>query len=201
MSVGKKLWRERHCSGACADRTFLDRPALGGLNGGEHVLSRDVPSSDVVQVAVVRFANQRVDRLHILVSRQGQHVVDQRICHTWHAQGRCEQDRGLDLAEFIHLGRTRQLAEGVAYEDRARNLFAEQIAGMRPDGGDTRAHVVATDDGRVPDFDAGNIGDRIERIPWEDAHLQRQVRGTWPRIGRRVLCDRICGRQKRTPWL
>ena len=52
----------------------------------------------------------------------------------------CEQDGGLDLAKFIHLGRTSQLAEGVANENRARHLFAEQIAGMRQDGCHASAH-------------------------------------------------------------
>jgi hypothetical protein len=44
-------------------------------------------------------------------------------------------------------------AEGVAYENRARHLFAEEVAGMGQDGGHASAHVVATDNGRVPDLD------------------------------------------------
>src|ERR1019366_6666710 len=42
------LEREGFCSGTCTDRAFLDRPSLGTLDGGEHVLPRDVPSPDVV---------------------------------------------------------------------------------------------------------------------------------------------------------
>ena len=63
------LEAERHRPGACADRAFFDRPALGVLDGGEHLLPRDVPSPDVVQVLVVRLADQRVNGLDILVSQ------------------------------------------------------------------------------------------------------------------------------------
>src|SRR5438445_11590439 len=96
---------------------------------------------------------------------------------------------GLDLAKFIHLGRTRQLAEGVTHENRSRHLLAEQIAGMRQDGGHASVHIVATDDGGVPDLNASNIGDCIERPGRQDADLQSQLRGTGSSIGSCVLRD------------
>ena len=37
----------------------------------------------------------------------------------------------LDLAKFIHLGRTSQLAEGVANENRARHFSPDRIAGLQ----------------------------------------------------------------------
>src|SRR2546426_1901140 len=119
--------------------------------------------------------------------RQHQHVVDERVSHTRHAQSRCEQNWGLDLAKFIHLGRTSQLAEGVAHENRARHLFPEQIAGMRKDGGHASAHIRATDDGGVPDLNASDIGDRIKRPGRQYADLQPQGGGTWSCIGSCVL--------------
>src|SRR5438105_202562 len=73
------LEAESHRPGTRADRALLDWPTLCVLDGSEYVLPRDVPSPDIVQVSVVRFANQRVDRFHILVSRQAQHVVDERV--------------------------------------------------------------------------------------------------------------------------
>jgi len=51
-----------------ADRALLDWPALGGLDGGKHVFTGDVPSAGVAEVAIVGFAYQRVDGLDILVS-------------------------------------------------------------------------------------------------------------------------------------
>ena len=41
----------------------------------------------------------------------------------------CEQDGDLDLAKFIHLGRTSQLAEGVANENRARHFSRNRLPG------------------------------------------------------------------------
>jgi len=59
-----------------------------------------------------------------------------------------------------------QLSEAIAHKDCARYSFAVQIAGMRQDGGYSSAQVVATDDGRLPDLNASNIGDGIERPSW-----------------------------------
>ena len=39
-------------------------------------------------------------------------------------------------------------------------------------------HVAATDDGRVPDLDAGDVGDRIERPDSQDADFQPQAGGS-----------------------
>ena len=39
----------------------------------------------------------------------------------------CEQDGGLDLAKYLHLGRTGQLAEGVAHKNRARYLSRNRL--------------------------------------------------------------------------
>jgi hypothetical protein len=83
------------------------------------------------------------------------------------------------------LGRVNHLAEGVAYENRARHLFAEEVAGMGQDGGHASAHVVATDNGRVPDLNASGISDCIRR---KDADLQPKVMGTGC-ITCSLLCD------------
>jgi hypothetical protein len=58
---------------------------------------------------------------------------------------------------------------------------------MRQDRGHASAHVVATDDGCVPDLNASDIGDRIERPSRKDADLQPQVRGSG-RAVEDVLC-------------
>src|SRR5437899_7989023 len=71
----------------------------------------------------------------------------------------------------------------------ARYLFAEHVSGMWQDGGHARAHIAATDDGLLPDLNASNIGDRIERPSRQDADLEPQVRGTRPCIGSCVLRD------------
>ena len=48
---------------------------------------------------------------------------------------------------------------------------------MRNDRGNARPDVIATDDGGMPNLDAGNIRDRIQRPGRQNADLQPQVRG------------------------
>src|SRR5712692_9027105 len=103
---------------------------------------------------------------------------------------------GVSLAQFVYLGGASQLAEGVAHENRAGYLLAEQVAGMWQDGGHAGAHVAATDDGRVPDLDTSDVGDRIEPPSRQDTDLQPQVGGTGPHTGRRVLPDSGGGHQQ-----
>jgi hypothetical protein len=69
------------------------------------------------------------------------------------------------------LSRTGQLAEGVAHKNRAGYLFPEQIARMWQDRGHPRAHIASTDDGRMPDLNASNIGDRIMWSSRQDTDL------------------------------
>jgi len=65
-----------------------------------------------------------------------------------------------------------ELAESVSHEDTARNLFPKQISRMRSYGRDTRADVFATNDGCVPDGNAGDIGNRVKRSGWQNSNFQ-----------------------------
>jgi len=63
---------------------------------------------------------------------------------------------------------TCEFSKGIAGENRAGDFLAIEIAGVRKDGSYAGAEIVATEDGGVADFDAGNIGDGIERASWQD---------------------------------
>jgi hypothetical protein len=63
---------------------------------------------------------------------------------------------------------------------------------MWQNGGHAGADVVAANNGRVPDFDTGNIGDRIERSGRQDTDFQprsnpvtSEIARNPPRIGGR----------------
>ena len=129
----------------------------------QHFGASHVAAADVVQVAVVGLADQRIDGPHLLVAGQRQHVVEQGVGHARHVERGGERDRRLDLAQFVDLRGAGQLAEGVADEDRAGHLFAEQIAGMRQDRRDAGANIVAANQRGVADADAGHVGDGVER--------------------------------------
>ncbi len=119
-------------------------------------------TSDVVEVAVIRLTDDRVDRAYLLIPRQPEHPVDQGVGDSRDVERVGQQDWCLDLAQLIDLRRAHQLAKAIANDDRPRHLLAKKIAGMRQDRRHSRPDRVATDDRRLPDLHPGNVGDRIQ---------------------------------------
>jgi hypothetical protein len=62
--------------GTGADASFGDRARLDGRDRAEHVVTRDDPAADVVQLTVVRLPDDGVDRTDAFVARPGQRVLD-----------------------------------------------------------------------------------------------------------------------------
>ena len=176
---------ERDRPGAGADGAFLDRAAARRLDRVKHLIPPDGTGADVVQRAVVRLRDERVDRAHLLVPRQRQHVVEQRVGHARHVQRRGQEDRRLDLAELLDLCRPRDLAEAVADEDRARHFLLKEAPAVRQHRGHAGADGLAADDGGVPDADAGDVGDGVERPRLERADDDAHVPRARPRLGGR----------------
>ena len=171
---------------------FAFLTAANTSSGGE------VTAANVAQISVVGFADHRIDGQHILVARQRQHVTDHRIRHARYAGGGRQQDRCFDVAHFVNLSGTRQLSETIAHKNRTRHFLAIEIAGVGQYGGHAGADVIAPNDGRLPDFDAGNIGDRIQRPGRQDADLQPQIRGAGTCIGSCALgSGKYCRQQDR----
>src|SRR4029079_6608798 len=133
------------------------------LNGVEDFVAADGAGADVVERAVVRLRDDRVDRAHLFVAGQREHVVEERVGDTRHVQRRRQENRRLDLAELLDLRRSHDLAEAVADEDAGRHFLDKEIPAVREDGGDAGADGLAADDGGVPDADAGDVGDGVER--------------------------------------
>ena len=67
---------------------------------------------------------------------------------------------------------------------------------MWQNGGYAGADVVAANNGRLPHFDTGNIGDRIERPGRQDADLEPQVGGAGAWSGSCILGRSERGRQQ-----
>ena len=87
-------------------------------------------SPNVIQVSIVGFTHQRVNRLHIFVAGKRQHVINQRVGDARHIQRRREHDRCFNLSEFVYLCRAGELSERISKEHRTRNLFAKQISAV-----------------------------------------------------------------------
>ena len=95
---------EGDCAGARADRPFFDGTATRVFDGPEDFVTAHVPSANIVEVPIIGFADQWIDRLHSFVARQREHVINDCIGHARHVQRGRQHDRSFDLAEFIHLG-------------------------------------------------------------------------------------------------
>ena len=128
-----------------------------------------MPSSNVVQTAVIRFANQRIDRLHTLIARQCQHVIHHRVGNARYGKRPRQENRRFDFPEFFHLRRTGKLSKRISNEDRARNLFSKQVSRVRKDRGDTRADVIGLHNGLLTDRNARDVGDRVYRSSRKNA--------------------------------
>jgi hypothetical protein len=133
------------------------------MNGFEDMLLFDMASADVVEPAVVGFPHNGVDRLHALIPREGEDVVDQSISGGGHAECVCQDDRSFKGAELLDLGRAGELAVRVGDTDRGGNLLLEDVPLMRNDRRHPGPDSAAFDHREVADLHAGNVGDGIER--------------------------------------
>src|SRR5262249_40800787 len=134
-------------------------------------------TADVVQRAVVRLADQAVDRADGVVPRLCDRPPHERIERDTDTERVGEHDRRLDGAELVDLRGSRELAERVANEHRTRTFLAERVAAVRPDGGAAGAHSAALDDRGVPDEPAADVRDGVQRAglsgAWADPQLAR----------------------------
>jgi hypothetical protein len=139
------------------------------------VRRRDVKAADVVQRAIVRFADQCVDRSHVLVARLRHRPPHDGV--DGHADGERvgEDDRRLDRSELLHLRRARELAERIADEHRAGDLFTKEVAGVRHDRRDAGPHRIAADDRRVANPHARDIGDGVQRTGRQRAGRDAEI--------------------------
>ena len=138
-------------------------PLVGRGDRRRDVIALHVHAADVVERAVVGLADERVDRADVLVAGPRERPSDDGVERRADGERVREDDRRFDRAELFDLRRSRQLAERVAHEDRARHLFPKQIAAVRQDGRHPGAHGFGADDGRVADGNPRDIGDGIER--------------------------------------
>ena len=147
-------------------------------------------SSDVVQAAVIRLADDGVDGSDLFVAGLRQCVRDDTFDAGADTQRVGQHDRRFDLTELEHLCGSGQLAERVADEHRAGHLLLEQVAAVRQDCRDAGPDVVAFDDRRVPDLHAFDIGDRVERSRWKDARGEADFARARPLLSAHERGDR-----------
>ena len=120
--------------------------------------------------------------------------ADQRVGAGRHREGVGQQDRRLQLAEFLDLHQPDALAEAVQHLGGGDRLVAENVAVMRQDGGDAGAHVAFQHRG-VTDRDPRHVGDRVARAGRQGAAGQAKVacshRSFWSSASRRPSPSRL----------
>jgi hypothetical protein len=138
-----------------------------------------VPVPAPTEPSATGFGDEGINRLHVFVAGQREHVVDEVIRDTRHTQCRGQQDRRFDFAEFVDLRRACEFAEAIADEDRAGHFFAKQIAAVWQNRGDSGAHVIAADESRVADKDAADVRDGVEWARRKNANRDAGFARAW----------------------
>jgi hypothetical protein len=139
------------------------------------VLSCHVPPSDVVQASIIRFSDNRVDGPHVFVPPQTQHVIDNAFRDIPNAQGVCQQDGSLDLAELVHLSGADKFAETIADVRRCRDFFLEEISIMGKDGSHAGSNAITLHNRHMSDAHTRDICDRVEFPRAKDADLNAEI--------------------------
>ncbi len=176
---------ERDRAGAGADRAFLDLAVRQPCQRLFDLHRAHRACADVAEVAVVGFADDRIDRAHLFHAGLGEQVGGQRVGDLPHAQRAGQQYRRFQFAQFLYLGHAKQLAEAVADHDRRRHALQVDVAAVRDDRGHAGVEARALRQRGMADADAGDVGDRVAGASRQRADDDAGVAGTGPRSGRR----------------
>jgi len=90
-----------------------------------------------------------------------------------------QNDGSFDLAEFVDLRGTDEFAEGVVGEHGAGDFVLKEIAGMRADGGNAGADVVALHQSDLADEDTGDVRDGVFRAGLVEAEGKAEIACSW----------------------
>jgi hypothetical protein len=161
--------------GARTHGALRNRAVVCLLDGEKNIEWSDRTGPDVVEVSVIRLADDRVDRSHLLVAGLSKRPVDHRLHHRSHAQGVGEDDRRFQIPQLLHLQQAGRLAEGIRREDRRRHFRLKDIAVVGHDRGHAGADALTLDQRPVAHPDANDIGDCVERSGLKHSGLDTEV--------------------------
>ncbi len=180
-------------TGPCPHAPLRYRAFPGAPDRRQDVVPADRHAADVVQARVIRFTHDRIDRADRFVAQLRQRIGHDRLKSG--ADGQCvgQDDRRLDRPQLLDLCRAGELSEGVAHKHGAGDLLLEEIAAVGEDGRHAGVDLIPLVDGRLPDSNATDVGDGIQRPGWEDARRDTQVTRSRPALV--TLANARCGKQ------
>lgn len=108
----------------------------------------------------------------VAVFLEGERIVDDAVKACGHVEGIDEDNRCLEVPEFLHLRIARHLAEAVREEDARRNLFLEEVATVRKNRGHARmSALLVVMHVHLADEHAFNVSDGVVLARLQDAEL------------------------------
>jgi hypothetical protein len=153
-----------------ADAAFFDRTAARAVERGKHVFVAHVETVDVVQIAVERFAgNRQCPLAHRPHPRD--EPLDRRIAYCAAGMRIRDRDRTIAAPTLFHPMAPGEFTVAVQTEISRPHTRGGARSTTRQDCSDAGADRAVThypltrtaDQRRVSDFDASDVGNRIER--------------------------------------
>ena len=125
------------------------------------MLGPDEAGPYIVEQAVVSLSDYSVDRANPLVAFLRQGISNQPVQTGGDAEGVCQNNRGLDVTQFLYLSHPGELSESVPDIYCSRDFIFENIALMRDDCGHACPNVFPFDAGYMSDGNTWDIGDCV----------------------------------------
>lgn len=94
-------------------------------DGRYYMFALHVAAADVVQIAIIGFANNRIDGEDVLIAGLSKRVFDGAGDAFGDAQRVGENDGRFQVAQLFHLRAAGEFAEGIGREYRRGNLLLE----------------------------------------------------------------------------
>ena len=88
----------------------------------------DVTASNIVEVAIVGFADHGIYGTDILVFRLIERITDDGIYSRGNTQGIGQYDGCFQIAQLFYLGISCQLAKPIAHVDGSRHFFLKDVS-------------------------------------------------------------------------
>src|SRR5438045_3728895 len=108
-------------------------------------------TANIVQVAVVALADDRVHGLNAFISLLHQRPSDKGIRRGKRAKRIRQEDWRFDDSQLLNLCRADELAKAIGYVNGRRYFALKDVSAMRQHGSDPRSHVVTLDNRALAD--------------------------------------------------